>query len=90
MITSEIIELEGVDLTINAERLPFTDKSLDVIILLNVIHHITNSEKFLTECHRVLKYDGQILLIEPANTWFSRIIYKNFHHEDFDENMDGI
>ena len=20
-----------------------------------------------------------------ANTWFSRIIYKNFHHEDFDE-----
>ena len=46
MITSEIIELEGVDLTINAERLPFTDKSLDVIILLNVIHHITNSEKF--------------------------------------------
>lgn len=86
VITSEIIELEGVDLTINAERLPFTDKSLDVIILLNVIHHITNSEKFLKECHRVLKYDGQILLIEPANTWFSRIIYKNFHHEDFDEN----
>ena len=24
--------------------------------------------------------------IEPANTWFSRIIYRNFHHEDFDEN----
>ncbi len=86
VITSEIIELEGVDLTINAERLPFGDKSLDVIILLNVIHHITNSEKFLEECHRVLKYDGQILLIEPANTWFSRIIYRNFHHEDFDEN----
>ncbi len=86
VITSEIIELEGVDLTINAERLPFPDKSLDVIILLNVIHHIPNSEKFLSECHRVLKYDGQILLIEPANTWFSRIIYKNFHHEDFDEN----
>ena len=84
-ITSEIIELEGVDLTINAEHLPFLDKSLDVIILLNVIHHVPNSEKFLSECNRVLKHDGQILLIEPANTWFSRIIYKNFHHEDFDE-----
>jgi len=85
-ITSEIIQLEGVDLTINAERLPFSDKNLDVIILLNVLHHIPNPEKFLSECYRVLKYEGQILLIEPSNTWFSRIIYKNFHHEDFDEN----
>ncbi|MDC3069334.1 methyltransferase domain-containing protein [Candidatus Pelagibacter sp.] len=86
VITSEIIQLEGVDLTIDAERLPFLNKSLDVIILLNVIHHIPNTEKFLSECYRALKYDGQILLIEPANTWFSKIIYKNFHHEDFDEN----
>lgn len=85
-ITSEIIDLDGIDLTINGESLPFSKKSLDVIILLNVIHHISNSEKFLSECHRVLKHDGHILLIEPANTWFSRIIYKNFHHEDFDEN----
>ena len=86
VITSEIIQLKGVDLTIDAERLPFLNKSLDVIILLNVIHHIPNTEKFLSECYRALKCDGQLLLIEPANTWFSRIIYKNFHHEDFDEN----
>ncbi len=85
-ITSEIIELDGIDLTINAERLPFDETSIDVIILLNVLHHIPNSEKFLTECNRVLKSNGEILLIEPANTWFSRIIYKNFHHEEFDEN----
>ncbi len=84
--TSEIIDLEDVDLKIDAEHLPFSNASLDVIILLNVIHHIPDSEKFLLECHRVLKSNGKILLIEPANTWFSRIIYKNFHHEDFDEN----
>ena len=82
--TSEIIDLEDVDLKIDAEHLPFSNASLDVIILLNVIHHIPDSEKFLLECHRVLKSNGKILLIEPANTWFSRIIYKNFHHEDFD------
>jgi hypothetical protein len=23
-------------------------------------------------------------MIEPANTWWSRLIYKNFHHEIFD------
>ena len=46
VITSEIIQLKGVDLTIDAERLPFLNKSLDVIILLNVFHHIPNTEKF--------------------------------------------
>ena len=50
-----------------------------------MIHHIPNPEKFLIECDRVLKKNGLILLIEPANTWLSKIIYKNFHHEDFDE-----
>ena len=43
-------------------------------------------KNFFSECYRALKFDGQILFIELANTWFSRIIYKNFHHEDFDEN----
>ena len=25
-------------------------------------------------------------MIEPANTFFAKLIYKNFHHEPFDEN----
>ena len=87
-ITSEIIELEGIDLKMNATNLKFLNGSVDAIILLNVLHHITNPEQFISECQRVLKNKGIILMIEPANTWLSRIIYKNFHHEDFDEFSD--
>lgn len=88
VITSEIIDLDGIDLKINATTLPFPDNYLDAIILLNVIHHISNPKNFLNECERVLKKNGIILMIEPAKTWFSKIIYKNFHHEAFDEFAD--
>lgn len=84
-ITSEIISLEGIDIQLDATNLNFENNSLDAILLLNVFHHISDPEKFLYESKRVLKKNGKILMIEPANTWFSRIIYKNFHHEDFDE-----
>jgi len=87
-ITSEIISLEGIDMQLDAKNLNFDNDSLNVILLLNVFHHISDPEKFLIECKRVLKRNGMILMIEPANTWFSRIIYKNFHHEVFDETSD--
>ena len=88
IITSEIISLEGIDIQLDATKLNFDDNCLDAILLLNVFHHISEPEKFLLECNRVLKKNGKILMIEPANTWFSRIIYKNFHHEEFDELSD--
>tara|TARA_X000001036_G_C20545458_1_gene752123 strand:- start:316 stop:1098 length:783 start_codon:yes stop_codon:yes gene_type:complete len=87
-ITSEIVELKDIDLKMDATKLEFLDNNIDAILLLNVLHHISNPEKFIFECQRVLKKNGIILMIEPANTWLSRIIYKNFHHEDFDEFSD--
>jgi len=33
---------------------------------------------------RCLKAGGRIVMIEPANTWWSRFVYQNFHHELFD------
>ena len=86
VITSEVVAMDGVDLVIDASKIPFDDNALDAIVMMNVLHHVKDPENFLSECDRVLKKDGLIILIEPANTWFSRIIYKNFHHEDFDEN----
>lgn len=88
IITSEVVSLDDIDIQLDATNLNLANNSLDVIILLNVFHHISDVEKFLFECTRVLKKNGKILMIEPANTWFSRIIYKNFHHEEFEELSD--
>ncbi|MCG2727011.1 MAG: class I SAM-dependent methyltransferase [Elusimicrobia bacterium] len=74
-----------VDLILNAETLDLEDNSIDSFFLLDVFHHLKNPKKFLFEANRCLKKNGIILMIEPANTIFSRIIYKKFHHELFDE-----
>ena len=47
-------------------RLPYADKSFDVVIVSNALHIVPQSEKALAEIHRVLKDDG--VLIAPTFT----------------------
>ena len=83
--TSDILELAGMDYTFDAQTLPFLEMELSGMVMLNVFHHIPNPALFLQEANRCLKHGGKICMIEPANTVFSRFIYKTFHHEPFDE-----
>lgn len=46
----------------DAEKLPFSDKSFDTIILSEVIYYLNNPEHFLQEAHRVLKENGKLLI----------------------------
>lgn len=73
------------DLILDAENLDLKDESVDSFFMLDVFHHLKNPKKFLSEATRCLKNNGIILMVEPANTLFSRILYKKFHHELFDE-----
>jgi len=88
VITSDILELPNVDQVFSAEEMPFSDKEVSSIMMVNVFHHIPNVRNFLKESSRVLKKGGKIIMIEPANSLLSRFIYKNFHHEMFDEKRD--
>ena len=47
-------------------RLPYADKSFDVVIVSNALHIVPQPEKAFTEIHRVLKDDG--VLIAPTFT----------------------
>jgi len=82
-ITSDILELDTVDVVCNAQQLPFHDESLASIMMLNVFHHIPKPYLFLEEAQRTLVPGGKIIMIEPANTPFARFIYTHFHHEPF-------
>ena len=84
VITSDILELPCVDKVCSAESLPFEDKSIACIMLLNVFHHIPRPRLFLKEAERTLVSGGKVVMIEPANSLFGRFVYKNFHHEPFD------
>ncbi|MBL0342950.1 MAG: class I SAM-dependent methyltransferase [Bacteroidetes bacterium] len=86
VVTSDVINISGLDKIIFANNIPFENKSLDAIIMVDVFHHIPNVREFLNEADRVLKTDGVIVMSEPWNSIFGRFIYTFFHHEPFKVN----
>jgi SAM-dependent methyltransferase len=81
VIASEILELPYVDLICDARQIPLADNSLKAIVMTNVFHHIPDAEKFLAEARRTLRPGGRIIMIEPWNTGWSRLMHARFHHE---------
>ena len=84
LITTDVVELPFVDRVCYAEELPFPASSVAAVTMVNVLHHVGNVERFLSEAERVLVPGGVIAIIEPYVSRFSRIIYGYVHHEPFD------
>jgi SAM-dependent methyltransferase len=84
VITSDILPLDCCEQVFSAEEMPFREGEINGIFMLNVFHHIPHPWKFLREAQRVLAVGGKVVMIEPANSHFSKFIYQTFHHEPFD------
>lgn len=84
VITSDILELPNVDKVFSALEMPFEKESVDAFFMFDVLHHIAVPRAFFREALRCLRIGGRVIMIEPANTLWSRFVYKNFHHELFD------
>jgi|WetSurMetagenome_2_1015567.scaffolds.fasta_scaffold445944_1 SAM-dependent methyltransferase len=85
VICTDVLDLPTNDKTFSATDMPFENNSVGGIFLLDTFHHISNIEKFLSEVSRVLVKNGKLIMIEPSNSVWGRFIYKNFHHEPFNE-----
>ena len=83
VITSDLLKIKGIDKVFSAEKIPFANRSVSAFYLLNVFHHIKNPAKALKEMERCLKKGGKIIMVEPFNTFWSRLVFK-FHNELFD------
>jgi SAM-dependent methyltransferase len=61
----------------NVEKpLPFSNKSFDIILMSEVIEHIKHGRPLLSECMRVLRIGGHIIITTP-NLWdIRRLIAK--------------
>jgi len=57
------------------------------LILVNVFHHISDPELFLKSAEKSLLSGGRIIMIEPSNNYWSRLIYKFVGHETFDRSQ---
>ena len=65
---------------LNAESLPFPDKSFDIVTIAFGLRNVTDKAKALRDMHRVLKVGGRVLVLEFSQVkpqWF-RPIY-DFH-----------
>ena len=60
------------------------ENEISNLILVNVFHHITNPELFLKSAEKALLAGGRIIMIEPSNNYWSRLVYKLIGHEPFD------
>jgi SAM-dependent methyltransferase len=89
VITSDVLPLPTIGLATSGLELPFRDAELGGVVMINVLHHLQNVDLFFKEAQRCLKPGGRILMVEPANTLWSRFIYKNFHHEPFIPEQQG-
>jgi SAM-dependent methyltransferase len=83
LITSELFPSPGVDRIVDAQHLPFGSDELDGIVMTDVLHHIPDVARFFQEATRCIKVGGQLLMIEPWNTPWSRWVYQQLHSEPF-------
>ncbi len=84
VITSEVMLVPGIDMTFSAHELPFADASVAALYMLDVLHHVPAPRRFFAEARRCLKPGGRLVAIEPFNSAFGRLVYRNLHHEPFE------
>ena len=57
----------------DASTLSFTDRTFDAIFDFGIIHHIPNWKDCISEMHRVLKVNGEVILEEISIDTFSTL-----------------
>ncbi|MCX5815291.1 MAG: methyltransferase domain-containing protein [Proteobacteria bacterium] len=85
IITSDIIDLEYLDYKLDCHKIDEFDyianESLDIVTLINVLHHLRDPLSFLTKASIKLKQGGQIIMVEPYFSSLSKLVYRYLHHE---------
>jgi SAM-dependent methyltransferase len=49
--------------------LPFADASFDVVVALNMLHHVINPDRAVREFARVLVPGGVLVAVDPRKVW---------------------
>jgi SAM-dependent methyltransferase len=90
VISTDVYPWTGIDKVFSATEIwPFGSFSVRAVVMLDVLHHISRPRILFSEAGRVVREAGRIIMIEPWNTAWSRIIYKKFHTEPFDPESPG-
>ena len=83
VITSDVVDNSRVDIVLDGLTLPFADRALRGIVMLDVLHHLSQPRRFFAEAGRCVRSGGAIVMIEPWVTVWSKLVYGKLHHEPF-------
>ena len=88
VLTSDVLDLGYLDYVFDCHAIDrfelIADRSLDVITLSNVLHHLKSPIEFLNKAASKLKPRGLVIATEPYFSALSTLIYKYLHHEPVD------
>jgi SAM-dependent methyltransferase len=84
VVTTDVIPYPHVDRVVDATRMPFADRSVRALFLLNVFHHVADPAAFLREAERVLVPGGRVLIADQYPGIVGGFVYRYLHHEPFD------
>lgn len=84
VITSEVLDLPGVDLLVDGRNFPFRNAALSGIAMTDVLHHIPDVRVFFAEATRCVRPGGGMVMVEPWRTPWSEWVYRNLHPEPFE------
>lgn len=87
-IATDVIPAPWNDVAADAGRLPFARASFDVVVCLDLVHHLARPRDFFVEAARVLGPGGRIAAIEPWVSPLSYPIYRWLHEEGCDLGID--
>ena len=83
LIASDILAYAGLDLVLDARRLPFAAGALRTILMFNVFHHIPDVGAMLAECERALCPGGRVLIVDEHPGVIGAPVLRFIHHEPY-------
>ncbi|WP_105401616.1 bifunctional 2-polyprenyl-6-hydroxyphenol methylase/3-demethylubiquinol 3-O-methyltransferase UbiG [Neorhizobium sp. T7_12] len=90
--TSDVLALDYLDLVFDCHRIrdlaEIPDRSVDVITMTNVLHHLKDPLAFLRDATAKLVPGGRVYFAEPFFSVLSYPMYRLLHHEPVDFNIE--
>jgi SAM-dependent methyltransferase len=80
-ISSDVVETPWNSLVADALQLPLRERSLDAVVVVDLLHHLARPADFFLEASRVLREGALVSTIEPWVTPLSFPIYRWTHPE---------
>ncbi|MBX7185288.1 MAG: class I SAM-dependent methyltransferase [Vicinamibacteria bacterium] len=80
-IALDLIEAPWNDIVADAQVLPFRDGTIDAVLGVDFVHHLSTPLEFFRDVARVLKPGGELRVIEPWVSPFSYPVYRFLHQE---------